>query len=158
MLRTPPAGDVTIRDVSATPSATPTLTVLVYSHSSLVREQVRLALGRRPAPELPPIEIVECATAPAVMSRVDDGGIDVLVLDGEAQPAGGMSVCVSIKEEVFQAPPVVLITGRPQDAWLASWSRADAVVPRPLDALELAEAVAGLLRRRVAGSAPARQA
>jgi DNA-binding response OmpR family regulator len=118
---------------------------------------VRLALGRRPAPELPPIEIVECATAPAVMRRVDQGGIDALVLDGEAQPAGGMSVCVSLKEEVFQAPPVALITGRPQDAWLASWSRADAVVARPLDALELAEAVAGLLRRRVAGSAPIRR-
>jgi CheY-like chemotaxis protein len=127
-------------------------TVLVYSSSSAVREQIRLALGRRPAPELPAIEIVEVATAPAVTARVDQGGIDVLVLDGEAQPAGGMGVCRTLKEEVFQSPPVVLITGRPEDAWLASWSRAEAVVPRPLDALELAQAVAGLLRQRLAGA------
>ena len=43
-----------------------------------------------------------------------------------------------------------LQTGRPQDAWLATWSRADAAVPHPLDPGALAEAVAGLARRRVA--------
>ncbi|WP_341768746.1 hypothetical protein, partial [Escherichia coli] len=63
------------------------MTVLVYSSSSHVREQVRLALGRRAAPDVPPIEIVEIATEPAVIRRVDEGGVDVIVLDGEAQPA-----------------------------------------------------------------------
>lgn len=133
-----------------------TMTVLVYSSSSEVRQRVMLALGRRPAPELPPIEVVEAATAPAVTKLVDAGGIDVVILDGEAQPAGGLGVCVTLKEEVFASPPILVLVGRPADAWLASWSRADAVVSQPLDALELAQATAGLLRRRVAGRAVAR--
>ena len=46
----------------------------------------------------------------------------------------------------------MVLIGRPQDAWLATWSRADAVVSHPLDPLVLAESVAALLRQRVAGS------
>lgn len=128
------------------------LKVLVYSSSSQVRERVALALGTRPAPELPPIEIVEAATAPAVTKLVDAGDISVVILDGEAQPAGGLGVCVTLKEEVYKSPPVLILMGRPQDAWLASWSRAEAVVSQPLDALELAQATAALLRQRVAGA------
>ena len=52
-----------------TPSPNATMTVLVYSDDSEVRDQVRLGLGRRPAAELPPIEIVEIATEPAVIRR-----------------------------------------------------------------------------------------
>ena len=42
-----------------------------------------------------------------------------------------------------------LLTGRPQDAWLATWSRAEAAVPHPLDPIQLAEAVTMLLKPRV---------
>jgi DNA-binding response OmpR family regulator len=42
---------------------------------------------------------------------------------------------------------VLVLTGRPQDAWLAAWSDADAVVSEPLDPVELHAAVAGLLSR-----------
>jgi len=127
------------------------MTVLVYSDDSEVRDQVRLGLGRRPAAELPPIEIVEIATEPAVIRRVDAGGVDVIVLDGEAVPAGGMGICRQLKDEIFRCPPVLVLVGRPQDAWLANWSRADASVSRPIDPVELADAVAGLMRRRLAG-------
>lgn len=65
-------------------------TVLVYSDDANTRAQVRLAAGRRPAADVPPVEFVECATLPAVLKRLDEGGIDVCVLDGEAVPAGGM--------------------------------------------------------------------
>jgi hypothetical protein len=44
---------------------------------------------------------------------------------------------------------VLLLTGRAQDAWLAAWSRADAAVPQPLDPVAVAEALAGLARRRI---------
>ncbi|GAA1886080.1 hypothetical protein [Streptantibioticus ferralitis] len=124
-----------------------TATVLVYSDDRNTREQVRLAIGRRPAPDVPRVEFLECATVPAVLSELDKGGIDVCVLDGEAVPAGGMGVCRQIKDEVFQCPPVLLLMGRPQDAWLATWSRADAAVSHPIDPMALAEALAGLLRR-----------
>ncbi|WP_236240938.1 hypothetical protein [Streptomyces sp. CC228A] len=126
-----------------------TATVLVYSDDANTRAQVRMAAGRRPAADVPPIEYVECATLPAVLERLDQGGIDVCVLDGEAVPAGGMGVCRQLKDEVFDCPPVLLLMGRPQDAWLATWSRADAAVTLPVDPAELADALAGLVRGRL---------
>jgi hypothetical protein len=45
---------------------------------------------------------------------------------------------------------VLVLIGRPQDAWLASWSRADAAVSHPVDPVALNEALAGLLRQRLA--------
>jgi DNA-binding response OmpR family regulator len=132
---------------------TATATVLVYSDDANTREQVRLATGRRPAPDVPRVEFVECATPAAVIKELDRGGIDVAVLDGEAVPAGGMGLCRQIKDEIFQAPPVLLLMGRPQDAWLATWSRADAAVTLPVDPVEFAEALASLLRGRTALSA-----
>ncbi|AWW39975.1 chemotaxis protein CheY [Streptomyces sp. AS58] len=126
----------------------PTATVLVYSDDSNTREQVRLATGRRPAPDAPVVEFIECATPAAVVKELDKGGIDVCVLDGEAVPMGGMGVCRQIKDEIFDCPPVLVLIGRPQDAWLATWSRADAAVTLPVDPVEFAEALASLLRER----------
>jgi DNA-binding response OmpR family regulator len=129
-------------------------TVLVYSDDVNTRAQVRLALGRRLAPDLPPLEYVECATEPAVISRMDQGGIDLAILDGEAVPAGGMGICRQLHDEIFRCPPVLVLTGRPQDAWLATWSRAEAAVPHPLDPIVLADAAARLLRQRLAARVP----
>jgi len=126
------------------------LTVLVYSSDASVRSAVQMALGTRPAPELPRIDYVDAATEPAVTRRMSKGGVDLVILDGEAAPAGGMGVCRAMKDEVFRCPPILVLTGRPQDAWLATWSRADAVVPQPIDPLVLVEAAAALLRGRVA--------
>ncbi|SEC66663.1 hypothetical protein SAMN04490357_2578 [Streptomyces misionensis] len=131
----------------------PTATVLVYSDDSNTREQVRLAAGRRPAPDVPQVEFVECATPAAVLRELDRGGIDVCVLDGEAVPMGGMGMCRQIKDEVFRCPPVLLLIGRPQDAWLATWSRADAAVTLPVDPVEFAASLAAVLRRRSLASA-----
>ncbi|MBU7599497.1 hypothetical protein JGS22_018190 [Streptomyces sp. P38-E01] len=130
-----------------------TATVLVYSDDASTREQVRLAVGRRPAADAPSVEYVECATLPAVLSELEKGGIDVCVLDGEAAPAGGMGVGRQIKDEIYNCPPVLLLIGRPQDAWLATWSRAEAVVAHPLDPVALADALAGLLRGDVNSAA-----
>ncbi|KOV68813.1 chemotaxis protein CheY [Streptomyces sp. NRRL WC-3618] len=131
----------------------PTATVLVYSDDSNTREQVRLATGRRPAPDVPAVEFLECATPAAVLKELDKGGIDVCVLDGEAVPMGGMGMCRQIKDEIFRCPPVLLLIGRPQDAWLATWSRADSAVTLPVDPVEFASALASLLRSKRALSA-----
>jgi DNA-binding response OmpR family regulator len=128
-----------------------TATVLVYSDDANTREQV----GRRPAADLPPVEFVECATMPAVLTELERGGIDACVLDGEANPAGGMGVCRQIKDEIFHCPPVMVLIARPQDAWLATWSRADAAATLPVDPVALSEALVTLLRRRVAPASSA---
>lgn len=126
------------------------LNVLVYSDDASVREAVKLALGSRPAAELPRIDFVECATEPFVIRQMDSGTIDLAILDGEAAPAGGLGICRQLKDEIFNCPPVLVLTGRPADGWLATWSRAEAAVPHPIDPVILAETVATLLRRRLA--------
>ena len=130
------------------PVAAPRLiSLLLYSDDADTRASVRMAVGRRVAADLPAVEWTEVATPPAVLSAVDGGTFDVLILDGEAQPAGGLGLCKQLKDEIFECPPVLVLTGRPQDAWLATWSRADAAVPHPLDPRSLADAVATLARR-----------
>ena len=82
--------------------------------------------------------------------RWTPAGFDVVVLDGEAAPAGGLGLCRQLKNEIFRCPPILVLTGRPQDGWLAGWSLADDAVPHPLDPIAVAEAVAELARTRVA--------
>ncbi len=127
--------------------------VVVYSHDADVRSRIRLSIGRRRAPDVPEAEVIEVATQAALIRLLDRGGAEVMVLDGEAQPAGGMGVCRQAKDEVYDCPPVLLIIGRPDDGWLATWSRADAVVSHPIDPKALAQALAGLMRQRAAGTA-----
>lgn len=122
--------------------------VLVYSDDSNTRNEVMLALGKRPHPDLPEIEYAECATEPVVIATMDAGGVDLAILDGEAVPAGGMGICRQLNDEIYQCPPVLVLTGRPEDGWLATWSRAEAAVSHPLDPIELAETVIRLLRPR----------
>ena len=119
--------------------------ILLYSDDVDARQQVLLAVGRRLGKDQPPIRWVEVATEDAVISAMDGGLFDLLVLDGETGKVGGMGLCRQLKDEIFECPPVVVLTGRPQDAWLASWSYADGVVSRPLDPIEVQRAVAELL-------------
>ncbi len=119
--------------------------ILLYSDDRTVREQVRLAVGPRLRAHAPEISWTEVATPAAVVAHADRGGWDLLVLDGEADKAGGMGLCRQLKNEVYRCPPVVVLTGRPDDGWLASWSLADAVVPRPLDPVGLQRTLAGFL-------------
>ena len=112
------------------------VTILLYASNRLTRENVRLALGRKVASDLPPVSVVEVATQPAVVTAMDEGGIDLAILDGEAVP-GGMGLCRQLKDEIVRCPPILVLTGRPDDAWLATWSRADGVAPHPIDPFRL---------------------
>jgi hypothetical protein len=128
----------------------PTMTVLLYSDDVDTRERVKLAIGRRPAADVPLVEWLECATGPAVIAALDKGGVGVAILDGEAAPTGGMGIARQAKDEIWQCPPILVLTGRPHDSWLAAWSRAEAAVPHPLDPFVLSRTVAELMRRRQA--------
>ncbi|MEU3310686.1 hypothetical protein ACWGSK_09985 [Nocardiopsis sp. NPDC055551] len=126
--------------------------VLVYSDKADTREQVRTAIGRRPATDVPKVEFVECATAPGALRKLESKDpaerIDVAIFDGEAAPTGGMGLCRQVKDEIFQGPPILLLVGRRDDRWLATWSQADQVVSHPIDPVALAQALAELMRRR----------
>jgi DNA-binding response OmpR family regulator len=124
------------------------LTILLYASDRTTRENVRLALGRKVAPDLPPVRVLEVATQVAAITAMDAGGIDLAILDGEAVP-GGMGLCRQLKDEILRCPPILVLIGRPDDAWLATWSRADGAVSHPVDPLRLPTAVAALLRPRM---------
>ena len=122
-----------------------------------MRDAVRTAVGRRPASDLGVIEWLEAEAAPALIQRLDEGGVDVAVLDGEAWPTGGLGLARQLKDELTDCPMTLVLIARRDDRWLAEWSMADAVVPLPIDPGEIGAAVAELLRRRGA-SLPVRRA
>jgi DNA-binding response OmpR family regulator len=121
-------------------------TVLVYSHRAEVRDAVRTAVGRKPAGDVGPITWLECETGEDVVATVDQGGVDLCILDGEAQPTGGLAISRQLNEEIADRPSVCLLIARQPDRWLAHWSRADATLPFPLDPLTAPAVVAELLR------------
>ena len=125
------------------------LRVLLYSSNRTTRANVISALGPRPSMELPRVEYTEVATEDGFISAADKGKFDLFILDGEATPAGGMGLARQIKDELFRCPPVLVLIARPQDAWLATWSRVDAVVGLPIEPVSTAQAVNRLLATRL---------
>lgn len=113
--------------------------ILLYSDDRNAREKVRFACGSTTHGR--EIEWVEVATHAAVIDNVDRQRFDLLVLDGEAAKSGGMGLSRQIKHEVFHSPPIVLLVGRKDDAWLATWSEADAAVAHPLDPFAVRETI-----------------
>ena len=136
--------------------------IVLYSDDVTVREAVIGALGSKVSPDMAEHVIHQFATAAALRLFVDgkkvgtDSPIDLFILDGEAVPEGGIGMARQLKDEVFNCPPVMVITGRKEDAWLAAWSRAEANVLHPVDPFTLSHTVADLLRARtIATSATA---
>jgi DNA-binding response OmpR family regulator len=136
----------------SSPVAQRTSTVLVFSHRPEVREDIINAVGRRPAPDVGRVRFVEAAGIAEVLAAADAGGLDLAILDGEAQPTGGMGLSRQLKNEIADCPPVVVTVRRRDDRWLATWSQADAVLVHPLDPLTAAETVAEVLRAAQAGA------
>ena len=150
---TPTASQTEGASADAVSDAAYKVSVLLYSDDIATRDAVRIAVGRRPARDVEVSTWLECATAAAVIEAVETGRFDLLVLDGEAAPCGGLGLCRQLKNEISNCPPVLVLTGRPQDGWLAAWSQADRAVPHPLDPFVVAGAVAALGRRVGASSA-----
>lgn len=128
------------------------LRILVFSHKPEVRESIVNAIGRKPAADLARVTYVEASGIADVLSEMDAGKVDLAILDGEAQPTGGIGLTRQLKNEIADCPPIVVAVRRKDDRWLATWSQADAVLVHPLDPLTAAETVATVLR---AGRVPA---
>ncbi len=121
--------------------------IVVYSDDSSTRTAIISALGVRSASDLDENHIHEFATGPALRAFVDSkADVDLFILDGEAAPEGGMGLARQLKDELFNCAPVLVITGRKEDAWLAAWSLAEASVVHPIDPFTLAKSAAELLR------------
>lgn len=122
-------------------------TVLLYSDDAAVRDRMRTAVGLRPARDIR-VEYIEAASAGEVVRLVDEYEVDLLLLDGEATPAGGLGIARQLRDEVADCPTLCVVLARAADRWLAAWSRADAFLVHPLDPVRTAETVADLLHSR----------
>lgn len=123
------------------------LRVLLYSDDRSTRDDVRVAVGKRPSRSVEIESWFECATPAAAEEAMRTSTFDLLILDGESAPYGGLGMCRQFKHEFFECPPIIVLTGRPQDDWLAAWSYADGAVPHPLDPVLMAQAVADVATR-----------
>ncbi|HTJ32658.1 MAG TPA: hypothetical protein VL738_05460 [Dactylosporangium sp.] len=119
--------------------------VLLYSDDPEVRDRMRLAIGTRPSADLT-VRFVDASTYAEVVKLVDDTDVDLLVLDGEATPGGGLGIARQLKDEITDAPPVVLAIARAADRWLASYAKVEGTIMYPLDPVTTGETVAALLR------------
>ena len=122
--------------------------VLVFSDNSSTRQAVITGVGFKASKDTAPIEWLEAATSFGVFELVDSPDIAVLVLDGETQKEGGMSVAKELANTRENLPPILMLTARPQDQWLATWAGASRIVSAPFDSQELQENLAELLRAR----------
>jgi len=126
-------------------------TVLLYSDDPRVRDRMRLAVGTRPAPDVT-VEFVDASTYDECIRLVDDYEIDLMLLDGEATPAGGIGIARQIKDDrPDSAPPTCLVIARAADRWLAAYAQVDGTLEHPLDPIETGQTVAAMLRSYAAG-------
>jgi DNA-binding response OmpR family regulator len=126
-----------------------TQTVLLYSDRPEIRDRMRLAVGTHPAPGLT-VQFAEAASYAECASLFDDYELDLLLLDGEAQPAGGMGIARQLRDEQDDCPPICVVIARAADRWLAAYSRADAILMHPLDPVTTGQTVAALLHQQQA--------
>lgn len=124
--------------------------VLVVSEDPTVRLRASSALTLHAG-----AEVIELSSGEDARGRLRRGEIapDVLVLDGDLQPRGGFALLYDLREqaalEAAQVPPAIVLLAREQDRFLASWSAADATLPKPVDPFVLARTVGELTGRAV---------
>ena len=128
-------------------------TVLLYSDDAAVRDRIRLAIGVRPAADLR-VEFADASTWEDCRNLLDQYEIDLMVLDGEASPAGGLGIARQTKDEYATPPPVCVVIARAADRWLAAYAQVDQTLVMPLDPVTTGQTVAAMLRARRDGAIP----
>lgn len=127
--------------------------VLLYSDDAAVRDRFRLAIGTRPAADLM-IEFVDASTGEECRRLLDEYEIDLMILDGEAAPAGGIGIARQTKDEYTDPPPTCVVLARAADRWLAAYAQVDATLVYPLDPVTTGQTIAAMLRARRNGAVP----
>jgi DNA-binding response OmpR family regulator len=128
-------------------------TVLLYSDDAAIRDRFRLAIGPRPAADLA-IEFVDASTWEECRRLLDEYEIDLMILDGEAAPAGGIGIARQTKDEYADPPPTCVVLARAADRWLAAYAQVDGTLVYPLDPVTTGQTIAGMLRARRNGAVP----
>ena len=87
--------------------------------------------------------------APGAIEALLNGRFDCALLDYYMGLGTAQDVVEAVRSRGDRTP-IIVLTGRVQDNWLAAWSRADAALPHPLDPMIVATTAADLLRTRLA--------
>ena len=118
-------------------------TVLLASDLSSLRQELRSML------EGPDLLIEEVASGPDVLTRVQEGDIDLAILDMQMGSMGAMAVCMDLRhlESYGAAEPVavLMLLDRRPDVFLARRSGAEGFIVKPLDPQRVRAAVRALL-------------
>ena len=123
--------------------------VLLISSDPAVREWNDLAVRSVQRRLDEPFEQLEAADGIRGMALAWRHLPDVVVADEITSRAGAFAVARDLKGADPPFPGVVVILlDRPQDAWLARWSGADAWFDKPVNPFEMGDVVAGLLEAR----------
>ena len=109
-----------------------TVKILVFSDDKDRRHAVISGIGLRASKDTPRIEWVEAATAFGVRDTFDGDDFAALIQD--------------LQETRDDVPPIIFLTARVQDDWLATWAGAAATVADPIDPIILQETLADVLR------------
>ena len=118
--------------------------VLLASDLASLRKELRATL------EGPDLFIEEASNGPDVIKRVEEGGVDLVVLDLQIGAMGAMAICMELRhEESYGAADpvaVLMLLDRRPDVFLARRSGAEGFLVKPLDPQRLRSAVRALLR------------
>lgn len=122
---------------------------LVISPDEEVRQHLRIALQSAERRTGGAWQYLEASDGVAGLKVAWRERPDVVVADEIASRAGGFAVAKDLRGASVPFPGAILIVlARPQDAWLAEWSGADAWIERPVDPFALADAVVEAVERR----------
>jgi len=118
--------------------------VLIASDLSSLRNELRSML------ENPDVIIEEVATGPEVLTRVKQGGIDLVITDLQIANMGGMAITLDLRNEesygAAEPVAVLMLLDRRADVFLARRSGAEGFIVKPLDPQSVRAAVRALLR------------
>jgi DNA-binding response OmpR family regulator len=100
--------------------------------------------------EGPELLVEEAANGPDVLTRVKEGGVDLVIADLQIGSMGAMAICLELRhlESYGAAEPVsvLMLLDRRPDVFLARRSGAEGFVVKPLDPQRMRSAVRALLR------------
>jgi CheY-like chemotaxis protein len=118
--------------------------VLLASDLAALRKDLRATL------EGPDLVIEEVASGPEVIARVEQGGVDLVVVDLQIGTMGGMAICMELRHEesygAAEPVAVLMLLDRRPDVFLARRSGAEGFLVKPLDPQRVRSAVRALLR------------
>jgi DNA-binding response OmpR family regulator len=122
---------------------------LIISPDEDVRQHLRIALQSAERRTGGSWEYLEASDGLAGLRVAWRERPDVVVADEIASRAGGFAVAKDLRGAPVPFPgAIVIVLARPEDAWLAKWSGADAWIERPVDPFALADTVVEAVERR----------